>query len=396
MQTLDIETINLIDNERIEIVLDPEQSHNEQLAPQEDDKAWSQEKLAHMIKSLMTVIDSMDRVPSFFSKAATFWATIPWWLQLIALVVVVVPPLVLGIVFTISALIVISASIFILYCGFSFLFFNHNQYQAGNTDLIKEQIIHLANDLDLELQQLESQTKEIVREATLFRSANNELAQKIDTLETQIDQLTQQSILLNKTNNDLNADNEALGNIVVRLDEANQEHAMQLQVYKQMMRQLKLNHKENSNKWSETISELSQIIIDLNSELTQQKQISQTFKTSVEQMKGIVFTDEKDQIIFQEKLEGLFSKKIDTAHELRQRIEQANRERSILEEAIALCNQQFEQLLKREEVTLTRMEADYGISSLGFFAQDDKRECSKESQTDFLSNQSPFCKSTSL
>jgi hypothetical protein len=391
MQTLD-ETIDLIDNERIEIVLDPEQS----LTPQDEDTAWDQDKLAHLIKSLMTIIDSMDRVPSFFSKAAIFWASIPWWLQLIALVVLVVPPLVLGIVFTIPALIVLSASIFILYCGFSFLFYNHNQYQASNTDLIKEQIINLANGLDLELQQLQEQTKQIVRETTIFCSANNELAQKIDTLETQLNQLTQQSTRLNKTKHDLYADNDALGNRVERRNEANQEHAEQLQVYQQMMRQLKLDHKENSSKWSETICELNQIIIELDSELTQQKQISQTFKTSVEQMKGIVFTEEKDQIIFQEKLEGLFSKKIDIAQELRQRIEQANRERLILEEAIARCNQQFERLLKREEVTLTRMEADYGVSSVGFFATDDKTECSEESKTDFLSNQSPFCKSTSL
>lgn len=373
MQTLD-EIVDSVDNERIEIVLDAEHS----LPAQDEKAAWNQEKLERLIKSLTTIIDSMDREPSFFSKMASFWASIPWWLQLIALTVIVATPMALGIVFSISALIALGASIFILYCGFSFLFYNQNQHVASNTDQIKEQIIMLANGLDNELQLLQQQTKQITQETTRFRDTNNDLATKIDTLETQLNQLTQQSTQLNKTKQDLHTDNEGLSIIIDNLDKANLESADQLQMYQQMMQQLKLDYKENSNQWYETICELNQTNTELDLELTQQKEISLTFKTNIEQMKGIVFTEEADKMAFQEKLEGLFTNKIDKAQAFKQRIEQANRERLILEAAITRCNQQFEQLVKREEIALTRMEADYGITSAGFFAQKDKIESTDE------------------
>lgn len=341
-----------------------------------DSVGLSQDQLVQFKHDLKQIIESMNPGTSWFHRASIFWANLPLWLKVVAAIVLIVPPFVIGIVLHIASLIVISVAVFIFYSAFSFFFYNHKQSAESSNDQIEQEIYKLANGLDTVIFSLDVQSKKISDELDDFHVKNRKLEIKVNELSTHRLKLEQTSILYSELVGDLQVNNNDLDSTLDSLSHSKLKHLENLQIYQNMIVQFKKDQELNQHELSEKISELNRVKNELSEALQIPNSLLPALKESVEQLMLKAFKRKEDQVRFQENLDLFLSKKEGSADVLIQRLNDTQHKISVIKEALNVNHRRYEDLLNREDDVITRLEPGYSLSSKlsaqGFFSLDGK------------------------
>lgn len=316
----------------------------------------TQENFDQIKKHISSIIDSLVKNRSLFSRAAVYWENMPLWLKIIAGVVLVVPTLVLGIAIHVTTLIVISVLTLVAYVASALVLENHVQKEEHITERLKENMLGLADSLGSVIESFEPLRKQIAEEIEYFHQENERLNLNTTELSEQIEQLTTQAEQLQKTEQSLRKTKEKLENTADTLDVKVKIQEELLLINKAELQKIKEEIEKNELELSEKISELNQVKQEMGVEIERTESIAQVLKKTVEKLSQTAIKDQNHRESFQNKLNDFFANKEESFNKVAKRICDAEHELCLVKEELNFSNKRYQELLERQEHVIKRLE----------------------------------------
>ncbi|ASQ45210.1 LegC2/C7 family Dot/Icm T4SS effector [Legionella clemsonensis] len=316
----------------------------------------TQEQLTQIKQSLGSIIDTMQQNDSLFSRAATFWGQLPLWQKIVGGIVLTVPTLAAGIAAHIGILLAISGVTVIAYTASGIVLDDHHSCNKNIADRLKQGIFSLADILEITISALDKIRENLAKEINRFRAENNRLAKTIDNFNAQMESLTNQVEVLTATAELLKQQKEDLEKATEKLNRTVQENEGLLKSNQEELSQLKKDYEKNKLHLSEKIGELAEVRASLGLEVQKAKQIAAALQGTVNTLSDTVISDGDQRIAFQQRLETFLTDEKLSFASVAERICKAERELAEVKEELKRSNERYEQLLRRQEIQVNRLE----------------------------------------
>lgn len=317
----------------------------------------TQKQLTNIKKDLDSMIDVMAQNPSLFSRAANFWGSLPLWQKIIAGIVIIVPTFLIAVLAHIMIFFAISAFSLVAYIASSFILDNHYSSITNTTDSLKAGISSLADVLGTVIQSLDKLHRDLVISLEEFQKENEKLAGKINELGGQVEILTLQTEKFRNTVQSLEETKNQLEQKATTLAGTVQEHTELLEKTRRQLEQAQKDYEASQSQLTEKIVELNQVKIDMTLEIEKTKLVAATLQAAVNSLTDSTITTEENRDAFKERLDEFLSNKEESFDKIAGHISDAERELVLVKDELNRTNQQYKELLGRQEPLVARLEA---------------------------------------
>ncbi|STX51085.1 inclusion membrane protein A [Legionella busanensis] len=344
----------------------------------------TKEQLAKIKIELDKMIDAFAQNRSLLSRAAKFWGELPWWQKVIAGSIIFVPLLAISFITHILVLIVISLFSLLAFVGGSFLLDNHHQQSQNDKSDLKTGILSLADTLGTVIESLEQLRQDLANEITKFQTENEHLKLLVEELSKQVDQLKVQVSHLVDVEQQLDVTKEKLQKTSAKFSTAVEEHKKLLEQNKLQLEKTIQDYEESQAQLSAKILELDEVKTKMGIDLEQANLVAQTLRETTEEFYKTLNSDESQQASFKERINEFLMDRSKGLDQLVDSNKEIRNKLHAVQEELKLSNERYNELLKRQEEHLDRLDKVCNPSStslsptanlkkIGFYAIDDTK-----------------------
>lgn len=314
------------------------------------------QKLADIKENFNKIIDAIAHNPSLFSRAASYWGTLPLWQKIIAGIILIVPLFIIGVAVQLFALLSTSIFTLITYTTSSLLLDNHHNQNENSAEQLKASVGSLADALGTVILSLDTLREQLTLEIKQFQKENEQLAVHVSTLKEQILTLSNQAEQLKDTEQKLRSTLVELNKTKTTLESSIQEQSSLLQQSQSKLEQVIQEFQANQTQLSNKIIELNQVNIEMGLAVENGKKVSSTLEGVVETLSKTVIADEQQRVTFQHRLNDFLSNKEKSFDQVAERICEAELKLEQVRNELTQSNQKYRELLDRHEQQVIRLE----------------------------------------
>jgi hypothetical protein len=344
--------------------------------PQEQLKK-SKTELTEIQENLNGLIDAMAKNSSILERGTTFWGNRPLWQKILLGIVLIPPPLIIGILASSVILVTLSIFTLITYITGSLILDDHYRKKGNNTKNLKIGILNLATILENVIFSLDKISGQLTQQLNEFAEENIQLKENIHVLGTRNHALTQEIDKIRATANKLQqTENELkeacnhlkcsltkqtqlLENSQAALKTSSEEHQQTQQQLAETVRELN----DRSTGFAQKIEEYDQMVILLNDSLTK---VIEAQKTAPEAQASLDKTlqafGEQHNLMRNSLAEVKLKEVSQSLDQATQLLELSNQEQQISEQFYKEKLTKFKQHITYQEAQITQL-----TSRLGFF-----------------------------
>jgi ABC-type transporter Mla subunit MlaD len=334
----------------------------------------SKVKLSKIQEELEKLIDAMAQNPSILSRVSNFWGKIPLWQKIIAGIILIAPPLVLG--FFIHAIVcfVISAFALASYVSSSVVLDDHYTHTQYSTKNIKTGVTSLAEGLDVIMDSLEQISQALAEQVDLFAEENKKFGENVTTLKTRNEELIQEVEKLKHIEKKLRLSQRELEATCTALKASVQEQTSLLEETQTALNQITIDYAQNQRQLEDKTKELEQINASLHSEVEKYKNAQHTLKAALEVMAETATKDQSQKEAFFGKLTDFIEKNdssfLELSQTFRTEVAKLKETQKKYEEQIG----EYAQLIARTDTQVKQLEQASLLTNHGFYAKSATQE----------------------
>lgn len=350
-------------------------------------------------ESLIATVQSMEKNPSLFSRAAEFWGQLPLWQKIVGGVTITVPTLILGIVANIGFLLAICGVTTIAYAGGGIILQDHHNHNVSITESLTKGILGLADLLELTINALDNIRQKLTDEVQKFSAENLKLQEHNLQLGVQLEKLGKEIQVAAQLSISLKKTKEELEEATLGLREQIAEQSDLLHINQAELKKVTEEYHSSQITLSEKISEFAKIKTELELELEKTQKVAATLQATVSQLADTVIVDKQYQQEFKERLEQFFQDKEQSFDSIVGRFGESEKKLALTEEKLKQCNEEYQAHIKEMRLQIERLtkladrrqEQVESIKSVrrteGFFPMPSKARCSSMENLQAADNQ---------
>ncbi|BCA94572.1 membrane protein [Legionella antarctica] len=316
----------------------------------------TKQQISQVKASLGTIIDTMAQNPSIFNRVATYYGEFPLWQKIAIGVGISVPTLAMGIFAEIGALLVIGGVTVVAYTATGIVLDDHHHCNVNIAERLKAGIISLADVLELTIKALDRISEKLAEEIEKFKQENLKLATHVTDLGDQIESLSSQVELYIETEKLLRGTKENLERTAENLNKSVTNQSELLRQNQEELARVSKAYNRSQKQLSEKIGELTSVRVSMGKEVDKAKKLAATLERTITALSGSVIDDKKQREAFQNKLEHFIGEKESGYEFVADRLGDAERELSFGKEEFKFANSRYNELLKRQETLVARLE----------------------------------------
>ncbi|WP_454781565.1 LegC2/C7 family Dot/Icm T4SS effector [Legionella sp. WA2022007384] len=305
-------------------------------------------------KSLQNTIQSMEKNPSIFSRAAEYWGELPLWQKIIGGVALTVPTLIIGIMAHVGFLLALCGVTAVTYAAGGVILDDHHKCSTSAVESLQKGILGLADLLELTISALEIIRKQLVVEIQKFAKENEILVANISDLSKQIDEIDKQVRATTNINTVLGETKDGLVAVSSVLKEGVAQHTDLMKQNQEKLVHFTEAYGATRKELSEKIEEIKKVKLDLEMELNKARSMVETLSSTISQLSNTVMGEDQRHA-FQEKLDAFIEQKEGTFSGIATHMEQSGKQLGLVQKDLESTNHQYRELLKIQEQHLNAL-----------------------------------------
>ena len=316
----------------------------------------SQGQLHKIQADLEVLIDSMAKNPSMLSRLANYWGKLPLWQKIIAGVVLVAPPLIIGILAQLIVCFVITGFLLAAYIGGSVALDDHYSHTTHSTKNIKSGVTSLAEGLDAVTNTLEEISADLSAQVAIFTSENERFGDNVDVLKLRNITLGQEVEKLKTTEGKLKLTQEELETACNELKDSVKDQTSLLEQTQVSLNQVKIDFARNQKELEDKNKELADLHKQLKIEVTRYEQLLETLQKAVNELAMTLLKTPEEQEQFYKTLKDFIQDKDSSFLKTSERYSQEVKELTALKDQYKSLVAVYEGNIKKQNSHLDRIE----------------------------------------
>lgn len=320
------------------------------------DIATTRTQLYDVKKSLGGIVDSIVDNPSLFSQAANAWGDWSVWQKVGLGIAVSCPPIALGLAANMMTLLTIGSVSAAVYGTTGVVLEDHFVCSEHTKERIKLGILNIADVLDVTIQALDSICQRLEQQLKRFSDENTKLAQHVTRLEKEVSVLIDKIESLASLERSLCATKDKLQATIDQLQGSVEVQSDLLRRTQNELRRVTQEYQNAHEALVREVNTLNRTRERMDKGIDDVSQISDTLKNTIASMSETMAKEQERQDVFQERLESFLADKEVGLERVTGGFETTERQFSQVALQLESNHDLFNQVLRRQEEQLQRME----------------------------------------